>query len=449
MSEELRKHGEVRRSFLGLDVQPLLKGEGGPGALVSGVVPGSPAEKAGMRPGDILVALAGAPVDVRHPEELPDYNRRVMQAPVGAPLELTYLRDGREGHVAAVTVERGAAQGDEFELRGLGVTVRDLTLLSASERRREPRSGVLVTGLRQGGPAAEAKPALRPDDVVVSVAGRPVHSVRELALATSRASADKTGLLLGFDRQGQDLLTVVRPGAHDEGDRSAEARKAFLPVSAQALTPDLADALGLKGRTGVRVTQVYPGSSAEAAGLRKGDVLLQLDGQAIPVSRPEELETFLSMVRAYPLGSRVKLSAVRDGSPLSLTAELVLAPPPARELLEYRDTKFEFAVRDLTAQDRLQSMFEREQPGALVTRVEAGGWAALAHLAVGDVVLSVDGTRVDGAGALRERMERLAAGRPKRVVFFVLRGVQTLFLELEPAWPAAPAGPRFEEGEHR
>lgn len=94
-------------------------------------------------------------------------------------------------------------------------------------------------------------------------------------------------------------------------------------------------------------------------------------------------------------------------------------------------------------------MFEREQPGALVTRVEAGGWAALAHLAVGDVVLSVDGTRVDGAGALRERMERLAAGRPKRVVFFVLRGVQTLFLELEPAWPAAPAGPRFEEGEHR
>jgi hypothetical protein len=46
-------------------------------------------------------------------------------------------------------------------------------------------------------------------------------------------------------------------------------------------------------------------------------------------------------------------------------------------------------------------------------------------------------------------MERLAAGHPKQVVFFVLRGVQTLFLELEPAWPVAPAGPHPEEGEHR
>jgi S1-C subfamily serine protease len=91
-------------------------------------------------------------------------------------------------------------------------------------------------------------------------------------------------------------------------------------------------------------------------------------------------------------------------------------------------------------------MLERQQPGALVTRVESGGWAALAHLAVGDLVLSVDGDRVDDAGALRARMERIAAGRPKRVVFFVLRGVQTLFLELEPAWPATQAVPRSTRG---
>jgi len=88
-------------------------------------------------------------------------------------------------------------------------------------------------------------------------------------------------------------------------------------------------------------------------------------------------------------------------------------------------------------------MLDRQQQGALVTRVDGGGWAALAHLAVGDVILAVDGARVEDAGALRAQMARIAAGRPPRVVFFVLRGVQTLFLELEPAWPV-PAGGRGE-----
>jgi S1-C subfamily serine protease len=80
---------------------------------------------------------------------------------------------------------------------------------------------------------------------------------------------------------------------------------------------------------------------------------------------------------------------------------------------------------------------ERSQAGALVTRVEGGGWAALAHLAVGDVVLAVDGERIADAAAMGARMRRLAAARAPRVVFFVMRGVQTLFVELEPAWPAA------------
>jgi S1-C subfamily serine protease len=77
------------------------------------------------------------------------------------------------------------------------------------------------------------------------------------------------------------------------------------------------------------------------------------------------------------------------------------------------------------------------QDGALVTGVESGGWAALAHMAVGDIVLAVDGQAIASATALEERMKKLAAARPARVVFFVRRGPQTLFLELEPAWGPA------------
>jgi serine protease Do len=438
---ELSRRGEVRRSWLGLDVQALIPGTGDRGALVAGVVPGSPAEKAGLRPGDVLVAFQGAAVTILHAEELPAFNRRVLETPVGARVELAFLRDGREQRATATTVERGSAQGAELELRTWGVTVRDLSLLAARERRREPRSGVLVTGVRSGSPAAEARPPLRGDDVLVSVAGKPVHTVKELVEAAATPPAPPAGLLVGFERQGQALLSVVRPSSRQGADRSIEARRAWLAVATQVLTPDLATALKIEGRGGVRLTQVEPGSTADAAGLKAGDVLLRLDGQEIPASRPEDGEVFPTLLRAYPAGARVKLEGVREGAPLRVDAELVASPPSPRELPEYRDPQFEFAARDLTVQDRLQSKMDRQQRGALVTRVESGGWAAVAHLAVGDLVLAVDGQPVDGSAALKANMERVTAGRPSRVVFFVMRGVQTRFVELTPAWPVVNGKP--------
>jgi len=463
VAAELLRRGEVHRSWLGLEVQPLISAGGAAraarGALVASVAAGSPAEKAGLRPGDVLVSFQGAPVTVRHDEELPAYHRRELETPVGTAVELAWLREGKELRGRAVTVERGPAQGKEAELAPFGMTVRELTLLAAAELKRPPGSGVVVTGVRSGSPAAEAKPPLQPEDVVVALSGKPVRSVEALARAVAAlpdgasGPADASGhearprLLVAFERRGQSMLTVVRPGKREDGDRSISARKAWLAVSTQVLTPELARALGAPGKTGVRVTQVQPGSTAEAAGLRAGDVLLRLDGQEIPATRPEDVETFPALIRPYPVGARVKLEGLREGAPLSLEAELVASPPASRELAEYRDAQFEFAARDLTVQDRLQEQLDRDQAGALVTRVEPGGWAALAHLAVGDVLLGVDGQRVDGAAALEGRMKQVSTARPSRVVFFVLRGASTRFLELTPAWAAMDGKPvKNEEG---
>jgi S1-C subfamily serine protease len=316
------------------------------------------------------------------------------------------------------------------------VTARDLSLLDARELRRAPGSGVLVTGVRTGSPAAEAKPALSAEDVIVAVGGKPVRSADELALAAAALTAgkDRTDVLVAFERKGQSLLTVLKVSAANGGDRSITARKAWLAVSTQVLTPELAAALGLRGKRGVRITEVEPGSSAEAAGLRAGDVLLRLDGQEIPSSSPEDAEVFAALLRPYPVGGKVRLEGVRGQEPLDVQAELVASPPSSRELAEYKDAQFDFAVRDVTVQDRLAAMMERGQVGALVTRVEPGGWAALAHLAVGDVIVAVDGTRVEGAKGVRERLAKAVELRPARVVFLVVRGTHTRFLELAPVW---------------
>src|SRR5262249_32883544 len=244
-------------------------------------------------------------------------------------------------------------------------------------------------------------------------------------------------VLVAFERKTQRLLTVVKLGERETPDRSAEASKAWLPVSTQVLTADLAEALGLKDRKGVRITEGFPDSTADRAGLRVGDVILTIDEQSIDASQPnQDEEIFPAMVRKYKVGSRVKLEIVRSGKPLTLEAELAASPRSTREFVEYRNSEFEFQARDLTFQDRVQYQLSKDQTGALITGVDKGGWAALARLDVGDIVLSVDGHAVEKTAALNQQMKQIADTKPERVVFFIRRGIHTLFLELEPAWPA-------------
>jgi serine protease Do len=358
VAEELIRNGAVRRSWLGLALQPLLKGDGQPrGVLVGGVVAGSPAEKAGLKPGDVILGYDGRPLEVQYSEQIPALNRLLLTTPIGKAVELLYQREGREARATAVTVARGTAQGAEAELKSWGIAVRELTLLAAKELQREPASGVLVSSVRPGAASSEAKPPLLAGDILVEVGGKPVRSVSDLVARSAEVTgkaAEPTPVLVGFERRQQRLLTVVKVGDRDGSDQSAEATKAWLPAATQVLTADLAEALGQKGGTGVRITQVYPGGAAEKAGLRVGDLLLKLDGEPIQASQPEDMEIFPAMVRQYPVGARVKLEGSRDGKPLALEVELPASPRSIRELEEYNDRRFDFSARDLTFQDRVQ-----------------------------------------------------------------------------------------------
>lgn len=440
VARELIERGSVRRSWLGLQLQPLLAvAEGERGALVASVVPGSPAESAGLQAGDLLVGWAGTPVHARYGEELPEINRLMLETPVGREVELRVRRDGELRSVRATTVERGAAQGPEAEVPGLGVTARELTLLSARELNRDPGSGVLVSSVRPGAAAAEARPPLQPGDIVVELGGAPVRHLADLASLVEEHAGDEAGrrMVLGFERGSERLLSAVRLGRRDSRDRSAEAVKAWVPVATQVLTGELAAALGLDAAGGVRVSEVHGDRAASGPGLRVGDVFTHLDGLAIPASQLEDAEVFASLVRQYPIGAEVELLGLRDGAPLRVGVTLVESPRAERELSEYRDERFDFSARDLTFHDRRDPRLESGQSGALVTGVESGGWAALARLAVGDIVVAVDGRPVRSGDDLRAEMRRVAEARPRQVVFLVRRGVNTLFLKLEPDWSRA------------
>jgi S1-C subfamily serine protease len=100
-------------------------------------------------------------------------------------------------------------------------------------------------------------------------------------------------------------------------------------------------------------------------------------------------------------------------------------------------------VRDVADEDRVRQQLPKGEQGVLVESVSEGGWAALAHLAVGDFVLKLDREPVPNVAAFAERMKQVAAEKPESVVLYLRRGIHTIYVELQPKWgDAASAAPQ-------
>ena len=442
VSAQLVAHGRVLRAFTGVDLQPRLRRDGAAsGVLVSGVVANSPAATAGVKPGDLLLAVGETKLDARFPEQLPLVNLELTRLPTDKPSEWTLLRNGQEVKLAVAARPRDLAQAPSTEIKGWGITGSDITPPMAQEYRYPNTDGVLVTSLSTGGPSGEAKPALEDGDVIIAVAGKPITSVARLKEATAAVPRKPDGVatLVEVRREGERLLTVVNINKENAEDTSVEVAKPWLPVSTQVLTRPVAAALRLPATTqGVRITQVHSGSVAETAGLKVGDIITKVDGIAVEASQPEDTEVFPEMIRQYKIGTPAKLLILREGKPVTITVKLPQSPKPERELATYHDENFGLTLRSVTYWDRVRREAGPNETGALVTDVAKGSWAALANLAVGDIIQRIDGTPVTSMESARTRLRGLEHERPRHAVFFVSRGMHTVFVEVQTDWSLPP-----------
>lgn len=439
VAEEIIKHGHVRRSWTGLEVQPRLKsGREKKGVLVAGVTKDSPAAKAGLQAGDVITGLDGKAVDCEYREQLPGFNLAVMGISVGNTVQVRYLRDGKSRTCKLTTVARQRALAKPTELKSWGITARDLTRMMALERHRADARGVLVDSLRPGGPCGEAKPALAAGDVIVKVGGQDVGdlvALRRISAKLTKGRDDPTPVLVHFDRKQRKMMTVVKIGKEDEKDKPALARKPWPAAETQVLTRDLAKAMGLEGKMGVRVTEVYSGRAADKAGLKVGDIILKVDGEAIEASQPEDVDVYPTMLRQYRIGSTAVLSILRDGKAQTVKMTLEAPPPSGEHMARYVDDDFELTVRDMSLGDRATKQLGKKVRGVLIEKVPSGGWASLGGLSAGDVLLRVGGKPTGDVRAVAAILAEAKKSRPRRLVFFVRRGIHTVFREIEPVWP--------------
>ncbi len=438
VADELIKNKKVSRSWIGIEIQPQFKyANPKNGILISGTISNSPGAKAGFQSGDVLIKLDGKEVNARFDEEIPLFNRMVADIPIGKTIDAVVLRDGKEVNLKVTTMERAAIRPKEVELNQWGITVRNISLLAAKEMKRKDQNGVLVTSIRPGGPAGESKPIIDERDIIVKVNGEPINNVKDLTALTEKVTQGKrepTPVIVEYDRKSEKYLTVVKVGIKELEDPGLEVKKAWLPVAMQVITRDMAEQLGIPDQTGVRVTQVYPNSTAEKAGLKVGDLIVGLDGEKIAASQPEDYEVLPTMIRQYKVGATAGLTILRGKDQLKIPVELVRAPKLEREMKKYKDENFEFTVRDVAFLDKAEEEWKEDQSGVIATEVKEGGWAALGHLAVDDLILEVNNQKITDVLSLEKQMKQISSDKPKSVIIKALRGIHTVFIELEPTW---------------
>lgn len=199
------------------------------------------------------------------------------------------------------------------------------------------------------------------------------------------------------------------------------ASGSFLGVNVQEVDAERAKVLKLKEERGVEITTVQEDSPAETAGLKKGDVVLEYNGQ-----RVEGTEQFIRFVRETPAGRAVKLSIVREGTPQTVAATIgsrkgmkvnrtgewfssrdwreFRIPDIPRPLMGWSSGSLGVEVESVTGQ--LAQYFGVKE-GVLVRSVAKDSPAEKAGLKAGDVVVKVDSKEVDSPSelsrALRER----------------------------------------------
>ncbi|MDD4851853.1 MAG: Do family serine endopeptidase [Acinetobacter towneri] len=213
VADQLKRNGKVTRSYLGVSLQDIdrnlaesYKLSKPEGSLITQVAPNSPAARAGLRAGDVILKYNGTPIS-RTSELLNYLNRSVPNQSI----QLEVLRDDKRRNITATVStapdDTPAKNNPETAAKGpvLGVSIRDLTV--AEQRQLDIKGGVLIQEVRRGGSAAQAR--IMPGDVVVQLNNTPIQNANQFVETVSTLKKGSVARVV-IIRQGQRAIIGMR-----------------------------------------------------------------------------------------------------------------------------------------------------------------------------------------------------------------------------------------------
>ncbi len=202
--------------------------------------------------------------------------------------------------------------------------------------------------------------------------------------------------------------------------------RGWLGIMIQDITPEISEALGIQGNQGGLISEVKNGSPADKAGLRRGDVILSVDGEKIPDS-----STLARKLALTKPGVSTKFVVFRDGEEKNFNIKLIEHSdneknPKSRKPSEKLKS---FGVEVDEISERLRNKFGlKTSQGVVVTNIEPGSLASDSELQPGDAILGINGTSVETVDEYEKVLEEL--GEKNILLFLVERMGRTIYISV-------------------
>ena len=215
VADGLAHDGAITRSYIGIVPRELLDLEGfyalasNTGMLINSVDPGSPAATAGLRAGDILLAIDGIAVDGRFPEQLPPIQNEIASRPVGSEVILTVKRGADTKGYTIVTEKLESQVGEEMAFEKWGLSVRKVSRAYARNNQLPDATGMIVLGVQPGFPAAIA--GLSRGDIITSINQQKITSLDIARDIHAAYEAKPESTLVEAQRDFRVSLYILKP----------------------------------------------------------------------------------------------------------------------------------------------------------------------------------------------------------------------------------------------
>jgi len=203
VKNKLLTTGTIDRGWIGVVIQPLSRDYAKyynqpnlEGVLIGDVIPDSPAEKAGLLPGDIIVEYMGEKVSAEKEEDLNKFQFLISQSKVGEPALIKIVRYGIPVNIKVEVARQPKVKADEYET-SFGFTVKEITDAIYRDYMLDDKEGVLVSFVEVGGAASTAQ--LQEDDIIIKVEKLEIKNLDDFKKSLEQVKNEK-----------QIMLTVKR-----------------------------------------------------------------------------------------------------------------------------------------------------------------------------------------------------------------------------------------------
>jgi len=205
--------------------------------------------------------------------------------------------------------------------------------------------------------------------------------------------------------------------------------RGWIGVYVQQVTPEIAESLDLADDEGALVADVTEGGPAAQAGVKRGDIIVELNGNKI-----DEMSELPKLVAGYTPGTKTKIKVFRDGKEKVLNIKLGELPEQGTQLSsrasdEDTEQSLGIIVQDITPQIQDRLGLENSS-GVVITNVKPNSPASESGLSRGDVILEVNKKQIANLDDYRKQID--SAEKGKNILFLIQHGPNTTYVPIVP-----------------